>query len=106
MLEGATCRPQLGMVQVQIGGSVVPCQDDPQVCGRQAPCLSDTPHLPQLDIVQLRIGVDVGVGHADELPAPASAGVGVAWVQCLQHSNQRNIVLQTEQDLFDLTVGD
>ena len=59
-------------------------------------CLTK-PHLPQLDIIQLRIGVNVGVGHTDELPAPASAGVGVAWVQRLQHSNQRNIILQAEQ---------
>ena len=98
VLEGGTCRPQLGMLQIYVGGTVVPCQDDPQ--GRQAPCLSETTHLPQLDIVQLRIGVDVGVGHANELPAPTGACVGMAWVQCLQHSNERNIVLQAEQGPF------
>ena len=25
-------------------------------------------HLPQLDVIQLWVGMDVGVGNADELP--------------------------------------
>ena len=79
----------------------MPCQYHLQLWAHRAPCLYDRPHLPQLDIIQLRIGVDVGVGHADELPAPTSAGVGVAWVQRLQYSNQCNIVLQAEQGPFE-----
>lgn len=56
-----------------------------------------TTHLPQLDVIELRVGMDVGVGNADELPSRGAVGgfdldVGV---QRFEHRNQRHIVLHT-----------
>ena len=49
-------------------------------------------HLPELDIIQLWVGMDVCVGNADELPA---VGALRLWrVQSFQNRYQCNIVLQ------------
>lgn len=53
------------------------------------------PRLPQLDVVELWVGVDVGVGNADQLPPALRSRVRVGRVQRLQHHNQRHIVLHT-----------
>ena len=48
-------------------------------------------HLPKLDIIQLWIGVNVGVGNADELFPVAALQQGR--VQGLQDCNEGHIVL-------------
>lgn len=48
-------------------------------------------YLPEFDIIKLRVGMDVGVGNADELPP---VGPFKLWrVQSFQHCNQSHIVL-------------
>lgn len=53
-------------------------------------------YLPQLDVIELRVGVDVRVGNADEGPptAAAAAALRLRRLQRLQHRNQRHIVLR------------
>mmetsp|Transcript_35571 Transcript_35571/g.89309 ORF Transcript_35571/g.89309 Transcript_35571/m.89309 type:complete len:239 (-) Transcript_35571:1065-1781(-) len=48
-------------------------------------------HLPQLDVTELRVGMDVGVGHADELTC---VGPRLRRLNGFQHSNQRHVVLE------------
>ena len=55
--------------------------------------MTGAPDLPQLDVIELRVGMDVGVGHADELAAGISTALLQGRVQGLQHSDQRHIVL-------------
>lgn len=50
--------------------------------------------LPQLDVIQLWVGMNVGIGHADELAPGVGSPLLDGRVQRLQHSNQRHIVLQ------------
>lgn len=51
-----------------------------------------TGHLPKLDIIELRVGMNVGIGHTDELPPVGP--LKQRRVQRLQHSYQSHIVLQ------------
>mmetsp|Transcript_17134 Transcript_17134/g.51412 ORF Transcript_17134/g.51412 Transcript_17134/m.51412 type:complete len:220 (-) Transcript_17134:879-1538(-) len=49
-------------------------------------------HLPQLDVVELRVGMDVCICDADERAACGS--LGWSMLHGLQHRNQRHIVLE------------
>ena len=77
-----TAHPQLGE-QLQDSGAPV---------GNLLQALEQRMHLPQLDIAELRVGMDVCVGDAQQLLwCTRTLRVG----QHLQHSDQCNIVLRT-----------
>mmetsp|Transcript_13551 Transcript_13551/g.28992 ORF Transcript_13551/g.28992 Transcript_13551/m.28992 type:complete len:272 (-) Transcript_13551:804-1619(-) len=48
--------------------------------------------LPELHVIQLRVCMDVRVGHTNQ-GAPVGCVRG-AWLNCLQHRDQRHVVLQ------------
>mmetsp|Transcript_4858 Transcript_4858/g.12132 ORF Transcript_4858/g.12132 Transcript_4858/m.12132 type:complete len:363 (-) Transcript_4858:416-1504(-) len=54
--------------------------------------LEQSVHLPQLDVVELRVGVNVGVGHAQQL-ALALWRRHAGLLQRLQHNNERHVIL-------------
>ena len=55
--------------------------------------------LPELHVIELRVGVDVGVGDADELAAALRGRIRIGRIQRLQHHYQRHIVLSTANKL-------
>lgn len=57
--------------------------------------LEECVHLPQLDVVELRVCVDVGVGDADE----CALGVCVedGRLHRFQHGDQRDVVLRLDR---------
>lgn len=60
-------------------------------------------HLPELDVAELRVGMDVSVGHTDELPAVGALLLRA--VQGLQDRNKSHIVLQMHRALVALAKG-
>ncbi len=60
-------------------------------------------YLPELDIIELWVCMDVGVGNADELPSVGTLKLGR--VQSLQHCYQRHIVLNTTREQTDAVVA-
>eukprot|EP00959_Pyramimonas_sp_CCMP1952_P154076 3223294-Pyramimonas_sp.AAC.1 len=54
-------------------------------------------HLPQLDVLQLGVGVDVRVRHAHQLPLAHRRRVGVGALQRVQHHDQRHVVLRARR---------
>ncbi len=69
------------------------------VWGKQVRRECAGPNLPELDVVEFGVGVDVGVGDADELAAPLRGSVRVGRIQRLQHHNQRHVVLRARLSL-------
>ena len=59
-------------------------------------------YLPELDIIELWVGMDVGVGNADELPPVGS--FQLRRVESLQHCDQSHIVLYTNTGLGHINV--
>eukprot|EP00955_Chlamydomonas_euryale_P051323 354857-Chlamydomonas_euryale.AAC.7 len=62
------------------------------------------PHLPQLDVVELRVGMDVCICDADERAACGS--LGWSMLHGLQHRNQRHIVLRASRAAAGTPAGD
>ena len=61
--------------------------------------------LPKLDVIELRVGVDVGVGHTDELPPGIHTALLQRGVQSFQHSYQGHIVLQVIGVIWEVICG-
>mmetsp|Transcript_8378 Transcript_8378/g.24021 ORF Transcript_8378/g.24021 Transcript_8378/m.24021 type:complete len:286 (+) Transcript_8378:635-1492(+) len=66
---------------------------DVRTGGNLLQALEEGVDLPELDVAELRVGVDVGVGNADELPASRGCARR-GRVNGLQNGDERHVVLQ------------